>query len=137
MARQAPRGRPGWRPRARPGATFVQADLTALELDAGSFDAVVALYSVIHVPLDAQPALLAAFARWLSPGGVLLMTAGSRAWTGTETGWLGGTATMWWSHADAATYRGWLGDAGLRVEDEAFVPEGDGGHSLFWAVRAG
>ena len=46
------------------------------------------------------------------------MTAGSREWTGTEAGWLGGTPTMWWSHADAATYRGWLGDTGLRVEDE-------------------
>jgi ubiquinone/menaquinone biosynthesis C-methylase UbiE len=119
-----------------PGAEFVRADLTEVDLPAASFDAVVALYSVIHVPLDAQPTLLAAFARWLGPGGVLLMTAGATAWTGTETGWLGGSATMWWSHADAATYREWLADAGFRIDTESFVPEGDSGHSLFWAARA-
>lgn len=118
-----------------PGASFVRADLAAVDFAPGSFEAVVALYSIIHVPLDAQPALLAAFARWLVPGGVLLMTAGARAWTGTDPGWLGGTATMWWSHADAATYRCWLGEAGFHVLEEAFVPEADSGHSLFWASR--
>jgi SAM-dependent methyltransferase len=118
-----------------PGAEFVRADLTQVDFPPGAFDAVVALYSIIHVPLDAQPALLAGFARWLEPGGVLLMTAGAQAWTGTETGWLGGSATMWWSHADAATYRGWLADAGFRIDTESFVPEGESGHSMFWAVR--
>src|SRR5579875_1510231 len=83
-----------------PGATFVRADVTTLDFEAGSFDAIVALYSIIHVPLAAQPTLLASFARWLRDGGSLLMTAGWRAWTGTEDGWLGGDATMWWSHAD-------------------------------------
>jgi hypothetical protein len=63
------------------------------------------------------------------------MTAGWREWTGTQAGWLGGSATMWWAHADAAAYRDWLTDAGLRIEDESFVPEGDSGHSLFWAIR--
>jgi hypothetical protein len=42
---------------------------------------------------------------------------------------------MWWSHADAATYRAWLGDAGLEVTEQDFVPEGDGGQALFWARR--
>lgn len=42
---------------------------------------------------------------------------------------------MWWSHADAATNREWIERAGLTVEREDFVPEGDGGHALFWARR--
>jgi ubiquinone/menaquinone biosynthesis C-methylase UbiE len=37
--------------------------------------------------------------------------------------------------ADAATYRAWLQAAGLRITAEQFVPEGDGGHALFWAHR--
>ena len=45
-------------------------------------------------------------------------TTGHRAWTGTEHGWLGGTAPMWWSHADAATYRAWIEEAGLAVSEE-------------------
>lgn len=43
---------------------------------------------------------------------------------------------MWWSQADADTYKTWLSEAGLRVTGLAFVPEGSGGHALFWARRA-
>jgi hypothetical protein len=42
---------------------------------------------------------------------------------------------MWWSHTDRSTYRGWLGEAGLRVTEEGEVREGDGLHSVFWAQR--
>jgi hypothetical protein len=52
-----------------------------------------------------------------------------------EDGWLGGRVPMWWSHADAATYRAWLEAAGLQVSAQDFVPEGAGGHALFWASR--
>jgi 2-polyprenyl-3-methyl-5-hydroxy-6-metoxy-1,4-benzoquinol methylase len=115
-----------------PAATFLRADAGEVSFPDGSLDAVVCLYMLIHVPLAEQPALLGRIATWLAPGGVLLLTAGHTAWTGTEENWLGGGAPMWWSHADAATYRRWLADAGLAVEEEAFVPEGDGGHVLFW-----
>lgn len=118
-----------------PAATFVRADATKVTFEPGSFDAIVALYSIIHVPLAAQPGLLASFARWLSDGGALLLTAGWRAWTGSQDGWLGGEAAMWWSHADVDTYRDWLVSAGFRIVDEQFVPEGSSGHSLFRAVR--
>jgi hypothetical protein len=43
---------------------------------------------------------------------------------------------MWWSHANVATYRRWLGEAGCQVVAEEFVPEGSSGHSLFWARLA-
>lgn len=118
-----------------PAAAFVQADATQLEFAAGSFDAVVSLYALIHMPLAAQPALLARAAGWLRPGGWLLAVAGQGAWTGTEDHWLGGDTVMWWSQADAATYRRWLEDAGLEITEQGFVPEGDGGHALFWARK--
>ena len=117
-----------------PGATFLRADMTQVVFDDSSFDGIVCLYAVIHVPLHQQPALLARMARWLKPGGVLLMTAGWTEWTGSEDGWLGGPDAMWWSHADADTYRRWLLDAGFSIEGVEYVPEGDGGHSLFWAT---
>jgi SAM-dependent methyltransferase len=116
-----------------PGAAFIRADATGLDFPPGSFDAVVCLYALIHMPLDRQPRLLRDIARWLRPGGWLLAVAGQDAWTGTEDNWLGGTATMWWSQADAATYRSWLTQAGLEVTSQQFVPEGSGGHALFWA----
>jgi SAM-dependent methyltransferase len=118
-----------------PSARFIQADATEVDLPPGSFDAVVCLYALIHIPLEEQRALLARVASWLRPGGCLVATAGHRAWTGTEADWLGGGADMWWSHADASTYRGWLADTGFAIESEEFVPEGSGGHALFWARR--
>jgi len=116
-----------------PGAVFLRADATETDFPFGSFDAVVCLYALIHMPLDRQPRLLRGIARWLRPGGWLLATAGQWAWTGTEDNWLGVPATMWWSHADASTYRTWLHEAGLEVASQQFVPERDGGHALFWA----
>lgn len=113
----------------------MRADITTLEFLPESFDAVIALYSIIHVPLDRQVGLLVSIGRWLVDGGRLLLTAGWDAWTGADTGWLGGDAPMWWSHADVETYRGWLDAAELRVDSEEYVAEGDGGHSLFFATR--
>ena len=119
-----------------PDATFIRADATSLDLPPATFDAAVCLYALIHMPLEQQPSLLRNIARSLRPGGWLLTTTGQHAWTGTQDNWLGGPATMWWSQADAATYRSWLRDAGFDVTDQQFVPEGDSGHALFWARRS-
>ena len=120
-----------------PAGTFIRADATSAAFEPASFDAVVCLYSLIHMPLDDQPGLLRRVGCWLRPAGWLLAVAGQRAWTGTEQNWLGGQNAMWWSQADATTYRSWLEQAGLQVTEQEFVPEGDGGHALFWARRPG
>nr|WP_229404716.1 hypothetical protein [Micromonospora sp. NBRC 110038] len=91
--------------------------------------------ALIHLPLPEQPRLIGRIFTWLRPGGWLLATVGDSAWTGTEENWLGGPAAMWWSQADASTYRSWLREAGLLVTAEEFVPEGTSGHALFWARR--
>jgi SAM-dependent methyltransferase len=118
-----------------PAARFLHADATQVRFPPSSFDAVISLYALIHMPLDEQPSLLGRIGAWLRPGGWFLATTGHRAWTGTEDGWLGGEAPMWWSHADAATYWTWIEQAGLAVVTQEVVPEGDGGHALFWARR--
>ncbi|HAF09323.1 MAG TPA: class I SAM-dependent methyltransferase [Chloroflexi bacterium] len=119
-----------------PTATFKCADMTTLEFPEGAFDVVVCLFSIIHVPVAEQPAFLRSIARWLRPGGVLIATAGHGAWTGSESGWLGVPGgDMWWSHADAETYRKWFADAGLIIEEDRFVPEGSGGHVFLVASR--
>ncbi len=119
-----------------PTATFQCADMAALHFPDASFDAVVCLYAIIHLPLAEQPALLRSISRWLRPGGALFATVGYGAWTGTEKDWLGVPGgDMWWSHADAETYRQWLADTGLVVESERFVPEDQGGHVFLVASR--
>ena len=75
-----------------PAGTFIRADASEVSFPPASFDAVVSLYALIHLPLDAQPGLLRRAAGWLRPGGWLLTVTGQRAWTGTEDNWLGGPA---------------------------------------------
>jgi SAM-dependent methyltransferase len=118
-----------------PGATFIRADATELNFPASSFGAVISLYALIHMPLDRQSHLLHDIAGWLRPGGWLLAITGQDAWTGTEDHWLGGSAAMWWSQADAGTYRSWISQAGLEITSQQHVPEGNGGHALFWARK--
>jgi SAM-dependent methyltransferase len=118
-----------------PSGTFLRADATRLDLSSASFDAVVCLYALIHMLLADQPDLIARIATWLRPGGRLLATVGHDAWTGVEDNWLDGPAAMWWSHADASTYRSWIQRAGLTITSEDFVPDGSSGHTLFWAQR--
>ncbi|QLD27546.1 class I SAM-dependent methyltransferase [Micromonospora carbonacea] len=118
-----------------PTGTFLRADATRVDLPPGSFDAIICLYALIHLPLPEQPRLIGRIATWLRPGGWLLATVGDSAWTGTGENWLGGPAPMWWSQADASTYRSWLREAGLLATAEEFVPEGTSGHALFWARR--
>ncbi len=116
-----------------PAAQFQCADMSTLEFPAKSFAAVVSFYAIIHVPLEEQPAIFKNIYRWLRPGGYLLATLGSGAWTGTEDDWLG--APMYWSHADRATYVAWLEETGFEVLWTRFIPERTGGHTLVLAKR--
>jgi SAM-dependent methyltransferase len=116
-----------------PQARFIRADATEITFPHATFDAVICLYMLIHIPLERQEPLLHRMRRWLRPGGVLLATVGTRAWTGHEDDWLGSGARMWWSHVDARTYRHWIAEAGFTIEKDAFVPEGDSGHQLLVA----
>lgn len=118
---------------AAPRGAFRCADMTGLAFPPASFDAILALYSLIHVPVEEQPGLLGKIAGWLKPGGWLLATTGWQAWTGQEEDWLG--APMYWSHAGKHTYLAWLAEAGLRVEWTRFIPEGQGGHVLMLAQK--
>jgi SAM-dependent methyltransferase len=99
-----------------PRATIIQADMTSLGLPEASFDAVVAFYSIIHVPRSAQPALLRRIGRWLKPGGGFLATWAIQTWEGQEENWQGWGAPMWWSHHDEATNLAMLRDAGFIIE---------------------
>ncbi len=116
-----------------PNGCFLCADMTAIDFPDESFAAIVSFYAIIHVPLAEQPTLLANMVRWLQPDGYLLMSTGHSAWTGTERDWLG--AEMYWSHADENTYQQWLTDLGFEIIWVRFIPEGDGGHSLFLARK--
>ncbi|MGH2616175.1 MAG: class I SAM-dependent methyltransferase [Thermomicrobiales bacterium] len=118
-----------------PQATFLQADMAALDFPAGSFDAVVAFYSLIHLPRDEHAALLRAIATWLRPGGLLVATMGASATeAGHEEDWLG--APMYWSHFDSAANRALVAEAGLCLLEASESPTDEDGMpvTFLWIV---
>jgi len=116
-----------------PGARFVRADMTQLRLRPGCLDAVVAFYSLIHVPVPEQRALLPRIRSWLADGGWLLAIVGAAWWTGSES-YLG--TDMFWDHADTGSYLRWFREAGLAPRWHRYIPEGNTGHSLILAAAA-
>ncbi len=104
-------------------ATFVLADMCSLQFRPGSFDAVAAMYSIIHVPREEHEGLLRNLFGFLKPGGWLFAVLGAGASEGSEDDWLGLGAEMWWSHFDAETGLDLLISAGFRAVVSQIEPD--------------
>jgi len=98
-----------------PTATFIHAEMTALAFTRACFDAVVAFYSLMHVPRQDHAALFHTIVSWLRPSGWFLATLGLRDLeAGLEADWLG--VPMYWSSFDRATSLRLLGEAGFVIQ---------------------
>jgi SAM-dependent methyltransferase len=89
--------------------------MTDLDFAPETFDAVVALHSIIHVPRTEHLALLRNILRWLKPGGAFLATLSVGEWEGEESDWEGWGAAMRWSHYDRETNLKMLREAGFEI----------------------
>lgn len=121
--------------RNAPEARYVQADITRLGIRPATVDAVVAFYSLIHIPREEHGAVFAEAAQWLRPGGVLLVTLGSDdVPAGTDDDWRG--VEMYWSSYDVQTSVALVGDAGFDVLSAEEVPQEEDGKvfSFLWVV---
>jgi SAM-dependent methyltransferase len=119
-----------------PTATLIQADMMALAFPAHSFDAVVAFYSVTHLPRNEQPVLLGRIAEWLRPGGHLLLNLGTHDDPGSvEPDWLG--AEMYWSGFDVEGNRQMVSQAGFTLQEaEVHDDDEDGTPAPFFWILA-
>jgi hypothetical protein len=77
---------------------------------------VTALYSIIHVPCEEQPALVRRIWEWLTPGGQFLATWSVDRWEGFEQDWQGWGCPRWWSHFDAEANLTMLREARFAIE---------------------
>jgi len=118
-----------------PNAPLFQADMMELAFAPATFDAVVAFYSIIHLPRAEQAVLINRLAQWLRPGGWFLVNLGVSNDPGSiEPSWLG--TTMYWSSYDAQTNLGLVSQAGFTlVETEILADDEDGEPvSLLWIL---
>jgi SAM-dependent methyltransferase len=118
-----------------PDATILHGDMTTLDLPAGSFDAVLAFYALLHVPRSQHAGLYASIARWLRPGGLFVATLTVDDDDGTvEADWLG--APMFFNGFDAATGIAQIEAAGLTILTADVLTEHEDGVpvSFLWIV---
>lgn len=119
-----------------PSATLVQADMMSLAFPPATFDGMIALYSLIHLPRAEQAELIRRVADWLRPGGWVLANFGVSDNPGfIDPDWLG--VPMYWSGYDAATNREMISRVGLTIlEAEVCWDDEDGNPVPFLWVLA-
>jgi len=104
---------------AVPDTPILQGDMTRFPVEAGTFDAVVAFHSLIHIPLEQHQQVVDECARVLHPGGRILLTEGTGEWCGTNPDWLDSGVEMQWHIAGQEATREQLREAGFRIVDES------------------
>lgn len=100
----------------------VHADMREVDFPADSFDAITSIYSLFHIPWNEHPALFERMHRWLRPGGYLLFTYATAAYTGHEEvhgekEFLG--TTLFYSHTTPDNLYAQLREAGFEVVEGA------------------
>lgn len=112
-----------------PNAQFLIGDMTQLVLEPRSLDAVIAFYSIIHVPRTMHTELLGKIASWLRPDGLFVATMGAADSPGTvEEDWLG--VPMYFSHYDAPANRAMVQRAGFVLESVEVVEDDEDGRPV-------
>ncbi|KAH0844912.1 putative O-methyltransferase [Fonsecaea pedrosoi] len=104
---------------------FIQGDMTHLEFDRSTIQAVVAFYSIIHLPREEQRSLIQQIWEWLSPAGYLLCNLGVADNPGSTADWLG--SRMYWSSFDVETGMKMLKDTGFTVTQSEVLHDDEDG----------
>lgn len=107
------------RERLPASVTLIQGDMMDLHFgQQQQFDAVLALYSIIHLPRDEQTTMLRRIFNWLKPGGRLLANfAAAEFASATDPSWLGGSqGAMHWSSWGRQETTRILADIGYEIE---------------------
>ena len=104
---------------AVPGATLVCADFEELDFGPDRFDAVTALYSIVHVPKARHPELFRRIRSWLRPGGLFLASLSVVGGPDRTETWLG--VEMFFSGWNAETNARHVRDAGFELLVEEVI----------------
>ena len=121
--------------RKAPNATFLNMDMRRMELPPKSFDGIVCLYSIIHIPRRNHRRILSRFRELLKPNGLLLLCTGWGDYVGVEEDWLGTGKKMYWSHFDKETNLSMIRQTGFKIIWSRPSRKHDGTHLFVLAKR--
>ena len=112
---------------------LIESDMTKLDFEPTSLTAIVAMYSLIHLPRDEQRLMVDKMARWLKPGGVLLANfAPDPIDVAVFENWLHEKGWMFWSSLGEQGTLEALKEAGFVIESKAV--EGDKEENFLWVL---
>jgi SAM-dependent methyltransferase len=119
-----------------PNVRFICQDMTRLDFQDGTFDAICSYYAIIHIPREEHRMLIASFYRMLKAGGFALLCLGAENLLNDIDEDFFGTR-MYWSHYDKDTYLEMLRQTGFFILWSEIVPDETcaGGSHLFVLVR--
>jgi ubiquinone/menaquinone biosynthesis C-methylase UbiE len=107
--------------------SLIEGDMMTLSFPRSNFDAVVAMYSIFHLPRPEQSVMLSKISTWLKPEGLLLCCFPSEELEQlVEADWLEKGAWMFWSSWGKRKSLEMVRDAGLEVIMEQVVGDEGG-----------
>lgn len=112
-----------------PDSRFYLMDITELDFEPESFDAVTAFYSIFHVKRDLHDRLFSSLHTILKPGGYMLVSLGDSDWEGVED--FHGVP-MFWSHYDPFYYLDLMKRLEFEIEYQQEIEQN--GEIHFWLI---
>jgi len=110
-----------------PNAHFIKMDMNELQFDKNTFNGIVSVYALFHVPKDNHFNIFQKFFEILKPGGILMINTGVSESEGTNR-FFG--VPMFWSNFDPKTTLELVKKARFSVLSEAVLERG--GEHQYW-----
>lgn len=99
-----------------PNVEFLRQDMRSLDFPRETFDGVLALYSIIHVPRKYHPGIFKKINRVLKPKGIAMISVGGTNLENyLDENWMNWGSRMYWSHFDLGTNLNLLKKAGFDI----------------------
>ncbi|NVM18633.1 MAG: class I SAM-dependent methyltransferase [Candidatus Lokiarchaeota archaeon] len=110
-----------------PSAEFIKMDMNTLEFNENTFDGIISVYALFHVPKENHLEIFKRFFKILKPGGILMINTGVSESEGTSR-FFG--VPMFWSNFNPKTTLDLVKQAGFSIISEAVLERG--GEYQYW-----
>ena len=114
-------------------AKFIHGDFSRIDLAGVSFDAVVSIYAIFHIPREEQGPLFQNVHRWLKTSGVFMASLGtSNSDYAEQEDWAG--APMAWSTYEPDTYARLIAESGFSILETRLEGRPGDAEYHFWML---
>ena len=113
-------------------AKFIKGDFSKTDFGGKRFHAIIALYSIFHIPREEQQDLFQKMYELLENNGVILMTLGTSESDNVEKDWCG--APMAWSNYEPSKYRTMITQANFKIIESKYEGQPGDKEYHWWVI---